>query len=189
MCDLFFTVEKSNMEKYRGFSDSGTGIAPFISRASSASIIIAFPLFLLRLPLVPLLILHFSVSSVIKLLPVSRLSYFLLRTTDKLLLGLCLILLGVRLSTSSNKRQARGKSRLVISNHSSCIDLLYHAYTYSPRFIKLCKDGTVQQVSLYSMIASLSSRSVIPDHGVPIKSLSSIVSPLLLFPEVCISHL
>lgn len=146
------------MEKYSRWSDTRTGINPFVpvDRKLSANIFIRILHYvfgsvfaLIRFVLFAVVLMVLGISSIISYVfyPIGIVHWYYRRITEYILCGILLLICGVyskctiedgrRLALGAHTKKANsvGRKDIILANYQSFIDILYLARMYSPVFV------------------------------------------------------
>ena len=195
------------MEKFSQFTSQG--VNPFVTsfdKANAAAIALCVIVVILRLPLIVIAAVLLSLSSAIS----SALPVFLLKAWRKTLVRLsarlALYALGVwnitRISVEkhsvrsrpslSSPQQTVHDCDIIVSNHSSWVDVLVLAALYAPQFMLTSLEGGLRQCTIVeAMLASLkplparlgpAARETV--HLFVTSHAHAASGPLVIFPEV-----
>lgn len=171
------------MEKFTNFRDASSGIQPFLHpqppRASTTNIasllesyILGPILLVLRLLLLIITALLYTFTLGLGLMGLRFIGRPFENIKDRILMRMALWSLGfyyisatTKLVSINLKKTADEYSRkIVLSNHSSYLDIVYLKSRYSPIFLQTCLDGKVLERSWLDMINGTS--NLVPFHGV-----------------------
>ncbi|KAJ2996547.1 hypothetical protein HDV02_006380, partial [Globomyces sp. JEL0801] len=199
------------MEKFSGWRDAGTGIHPFLypkpPRTDTAVYYSAFKCYLvgpiiaviklILILIITLLTFLLEVIGLVFIVPAVVQSWksFLYLIFGRCILFLCGFYYIETSEVSVKKLKANSKSKpvnaqplrqLIVSNHSSYLDILYYAYSYAPIFLGVTMDGKVARLSTWdaftdagNVLTHLDDSMTLSDY---LKADTSNI-PIVLFPE------
>ncbi|KAI8897174.1 hypothetical protein BC833DRAFT_594826 [Globomyces pollinis-pini] len=199
------------MEKFSGWRDAGTGIHPFLypkpPRTDTAVYYSAFKCYLvgpiiaviklILILIITLLTFLLEVIGLVFIVPAVVQSWksFLYLIFGRCILFLCGFYYIETSEVSVKKLKANSKSKpvnaqplrqLIVSNHSSYLDILYYAYSYAPIFLGVTVDGKVARLSTWdaftdagNVLTHLDDSMTLSDY---LKADTSNI-PIVLFPE------